>query len=136
MYELIISGIPVAKSRPRAMVRKGKIQVYTPSKTKDFEYQIRKRAEQVFEQPLKTPVRIEVLFLMPRPKRIIWKTKPMPRIPCDKRPDASNLLKTVEDGLNGVAYLDDSQISTVLLSKKYHAGDEGPKTIIRIGQES
>ena len=39
---------------------------------------------------------------------------------------------TGEGALNGIAYLDDGQITELHVWKEYHAGDEGPKTIIRI----
>lgn len=137
MYEITLSGTPVAKARPRASkTRTGKIRMYTPTKSKDFEHQVRKRAEKLFEKPLVCPIYIEIHFLMPRPKKIIWKTKPMPRVPCDKRPDLDNLCKSVEDGLNGVAFRDDGQISSMRATKKYHSGDEGPKTVIRIGEDT
>ena len=136
MVSIEVSGTPVAKQRPRGYnTKQGKIRFYTPSSNKEFEYLIRERAESVFKKPLTCPVKVSVEFLMPRPGRLIWKTKPMPRCPCDKRPDIDNLLKSVTDGLNGVAYLDDGQISEVVAYKKYHSGEEGPKTIIVIEED-
>jgi len=134
--EIIISGTPVAKARPRGFRTKGgKMGFYTPTKSKEFEYQVRQRAEEIFTKPMDCPIRLTILFLLPRPKTMMWKTKPMPRVPHTSRPDADNLAKAVEDGLNGVAYLDDSQITELRVTKRYHAGDEGPQTIIRIEED-
>jgi Holliday junction resolvase RusA-like endonuclease len=36
-----------------------------------------------------------------------------------KKPDASNILKSVEDGMNGVVYHDDSQIINIHVTKVY-----------------
>jgi len=133
LKRIVISGSPVAKPRPRATSTKtGKIRMYTPKKSKNFEYLVRQRAEKIYKQPLKCPISIKITFLVHRPKKIIWKTKPMPRVPCDCRPDLDNLIKSIEDGLNGVAFVDDGQIAHIEASKLYHAGDEGPKTIIEI----
>ena len=128
-----VSGTPVPKARPRAFKTKnGNIRAYTPTNSKNFEHLVRMHAEKVFMEPIKGPVKLDVVFLMPRPGRMIWKTKPMPRVPCDKRPDATNLIKGIEDSLNGVAYLDDGQIYRIDVQKLYHAGNEGPKTIITV----
>ena len=67
-----------------------------------------------------------------RSQAMLWKKREMPRVPCAKRPDADNLIKTVEDSLNGIAYIDDGQIAELHVWKNYHAGDDGPKTIIKI----
>lgn len=132
-YKINISGAPVPKARPRAAKTKtGKPYVYTPRKTKDFEYKVRQRAEEIFERPLQGPISLKINFYLPRPKRLYWKTKPMPAVFHTVVPDADNLAKSVIDAALGVAYLDDGQISRLFIQKMYHAGDEGPKTIIEI----
>ena len=36
-----------------------------------------------------------------------------------KKPDLDNIAKAILDSLNGIAYKDDSQIVSLLISKKY-----------------
>ena len=128
-----VSGAPIAKARPRAAKTKtNKVYMYTPTRTKEFEYKIRQRAEQLFEKPMKGPVSLTVKFLLPRPKRLYWKTKPMPAIYHTSVPDADNLLKSITDSIAGVAFYNDSQVAKLFVQKMYHSGDEGPKTIIQI----
>ena len=133
MYTFEVPGTPVAKPRPRAMAtKKGNIRMYTPTNSKNFEFRIADLAKKIFDKPIKVPVKVKITFLMHRPRKYIWKTKPMPRIPCDKRPDIDNLFKSVVDGLNGIAFLDDGQIVEMNVLKLYHSGNEGPKTIIEV----
>jgi Holliday junction resolvase RusA-like endonuclease len=131
-YSFGISGTPIAKARPRAFNLKGHIRMYTPKRSKDFENAIRQRAEQVFEKPLQGPIRLEVTFFLPRPKYLIWKTRPMPAILHDKHIDVTNLVKSIEDGMNGVAYIDDGQIAQLEVSKYYQEGGKGPWTQMEI----
>lgn len=44
--------------------------------------------------------------------------------PHDRRPDLDNIIKSVKDGLNGVAYHDDSQVWRVTATKVWGEKDE------------
>jgi Holliday junction resolvase RusA-like endonuclease len=136
MVDIIIPGTPVAMQRAKGFYNKntGHMHHYykNDKELRAFEQLVKIKAAEIFTRPLSGPVRLSVYFLMPRPSYLIWKKKAMPRVHCWKRPDNSNLIKTVEDALNGVVYHDDAQISEEFIWREYHAGDEGPKTIIRI----
>ena len=136
MVTFTIPGAPVAKPRAKGYFNQktGHLHHYykNDKELKGFEQMIRLKAEEHFPKPLTGPVFLSAQFLLPRPKNMMWKTKPMPRVPCPKRPDGDNLVKTLKDALNGVAYLDDGQVTELHVWKDYHAGDEGPKTIIEI----
>jgi len=114
-----------AKAIPKARPRKGKHGFYTPKTTQQFENFIKMIASQHF-------IDIAITFKLPRPKRITWKTKPMPEIPCASRPDLDNLEKSVLDGLQGIAFIDDRQVWKKTSKKIYHAGNGRPETIIEI----
>ena len=130
MVSFVIKGIPKVKQRPRFATRKGKVITYTPKATASFENLVRLKADEEFARPLEGPIRLAIRFYMPRPKRLIWKTKPMPEIYSDKRPDIDNLAKAVIDGLNSVAFKDDAQVADLHITKKYHAGNGESKTIV------
>ena len=123
-----IAGNPVAKERPR----KGKYgNFYTPAKTRKFENFIKLVALQHFDKPLDCPIKIHIKFKIKRPKYLIWKTKPMPEVPCTTK-DLDNMIKSVLDGMEGVAYHNDSQIYSIIAEKVYHAGGDKAETIIEI----
>ncbi len=91
-----------------------------------------KKAEEQFKHPLDGSISLAIRFYLPRPKRLIWKRRPMPEVYSDKRPDIDNLAKAVIDGLNGIAFRDDGQIADLHITKKFHAGDDEPKTIVMV----
>jgi Holliday junction resolvase RusA-like endonuclease len=136
MVEIIIPGAPVAKPRAKGFYNKKTHQMHHYYKNdkvlRSFEQLIKLKAEPLFPQPLSCPICISIHFLLPRPKGMMWKKKDMPRVPNPHRPDIDNCIKTVIDSLNGIAYLDDGQITEIHAKKEYHAGNEGPKTIIKI----
>ena len=132
MVSFVIKGIPKVKQRPRFATRNGKVVTYTPKTTATFENLVKLKAEKEFSRPLTGAICVAIRFYLPRPKRIIWKTKPMPETYSDKRPDIDNLAKSVIDGLTGIAFKDDGQIADLHVTKKYHAGDNESKTIVII----
>lgn len=121
----VIYGKPHAKQRPRVY---GRI-AFTPQATKDAEraiaicYGSRKR----FTGALS----IEIEFYMPTPRSASAKrTEAMEGQPCtSKNGDIDNLIKTVLDGLNGVAFNDDAQICGIT-ANKYWSAD--PRTEVTI----
>ena len=131
-YSFEIPGEPVPKARPRAARRGKHIMMYTPTKSKNFEYLIRIVASKQIPIPMQGPVRIDIEVDVPRPKRLYWKTRHMPRCYCDKRSDLDNYCKAILDGLNGIAFKDDGQVAELHAKKFYHAGDSHPKTNILI----
>lgn len=133
--KILIEGKPLAKQRPFGVKTKtGKVRMFTPEQTTNYENFVKLKASEAFanKQPFTKPISMNIQFFLPRPQYMVWKTKPMPSIPHDKKPDIDNLIKAVVDGLNGVAFLDDKQISHLVASKWYQNGDEGPKTIITL----
>ena len=132
MVSFVIKGIPKVKQRPVFSTRGGNVRIYTPKSTATFENLVKIKAEEQFKHPLDGAISLAIRFYLPRPQRLIWKRKPMPEIYSDKRPDIDNLAKAVIDGLNGVAFKDDGQIADLHITKKFHAGDEEPKTIVMV----
>lgn len=116
-------GAPVAKGRPKFRKVGKFVQAYTPAKTKKAELHI----AGVFKEQLKrVPSGYDEIFLtcnfyMPIPKSISKKKAEQwhEKRGHTKRPDLDNLVKTVCDALNGVAFRDDSSIVGIQCGKLY-----------------
>jgi len=124
MVTFKVDGTPVPKGRARYARRGNFISTYTPEKTRAYETLIKDSAIEAMgsSEPLETPVSLYLYIRVPIPKSCTKKRleaidngseKPT------KKPDASNILKSVEDGMNGVVYHDDSQIINIHVTKVY-----------------
>ena len=133
MISITIPGVPVAKGRPRAM-RMGKkgIRMYTPAKTADYEAVCRTAAVRAMEgrAPLVGPLFVSFILHMPIPASLSMKKQvALVGKPHVKKPDSSNVLKAVEDALNGVVWHDDSQIAHLTAQKIYSLE---PRVVVRV----
>lgn len=120
LVTLVIYGTPTPKGRPR-FTRTGR--AYTPAQTKAFENEYRmawlltagKRA--AHDGPVSVEYR--AYFVPPQswPK---WKREAAlaGQLLHTSKPDWDNLAKTM-DGLNGLAWLDDSQVFHAIAVKQY-----------------
>lgn len=141
MIAFNVPAVPVAQPRPRAFVVGGSGRMAdVPSKhpVHDFKASVRATFAAVYQgPPLEGPLAMTCIFVMPRPQNLIWKTKPMPRLPHISKPDLDNLQKGVLDCLNTIAYRDDAQVHNVVSSKWIASGQEQPHVEIEItGGES
>jgi Holliday junction resolvase RusA-like endonuclease len=116
-----IYGEPVAKGRPR-FTKQGR--TYTPAKTKKYEDDVRMMAKAAMgsSEPLETPVSVFIHITLPIPQSYSKKRSE----DClngferpTKRPDLTNIIKSIEDGMNGIVYKDDSQIVSLHSTKVY-----------------
>lgn len=122
-----IPGKPVPKARPRVVNR----HAYTPKKTKDRADLIKQIAAPLFDKPFTGPVCVDVIAVFPIPKSWSKKKKAEMRgMPHTQRPDKDNLEKLPYDALNGIAYVDDSQI--VLGGEFVKMWGDEAKTIVRV----
>jgi Holliday junction resolvase RusA-like endonuclease len=124
MITFKVDADPVGKQRARYAKRGNHVMAYTPDKTRNYETLIKEAAIEAMgsSEPLETPVTLYLYIRAPIPKSLPKKRieaclngleKPI------KKPDASNVLKSVEDAMNGVVYKDDSQIVNIHVSKVY-----------------
>ena len=134
-WSVTIPGPPIGKGRPRATVRGGQVRTYTPKRTQLWEA----RASVVLRDawgkraPLDGPVRVKILALFPRPGRMVWKRKPMPRAPFVSSPDADNVLKAVLDAAEKAGVLrNDRTVYAVSMEKLYASGAEGPGVVFAL----
>jgi Holliday junction resolvase RusA-like endonuclease len=136
-----VFGRPIGQARPRFFTRKtkgGKIfsGAYNPQDTEAARFALDVRAQlPVGWQPIKGPVRMDLIFGMPIPSSSKKKHNAMAcgLIAPAKKPDISNMIKFVEDSLNGLVFEDDSQICHIEAYKHY---SEIPSTKIEITELS
>lgn len=115
-----VLGDPVAKGRPRfSRGAGGRPTVYTDAKTASYELKIKQAAFGKFDEPFSGPVSVELAVHVGIPRS--WSKKrasEAENAPCIVKPDLDNYIKML-DALNGVAWVDDSQICEIKATKVY-----------------
>lgn len=124
-----VNVTPRGKDRPRASVvfkpgRRLGVHMRNTPETREFEGAVTAAAVAAMagRPPMAGPLRLDVTAVMPIPPS--WSRAKQGRavagteLPTGK-PDASNIVKAVEDALNAVAYADDSQLVDLAARKVY-----------------
>lgn len=131
-----VPAVPVAQPRPRATTRAGHASVYAHSAghaVAAFKATVRHAAREAYAgPPLTGPLSVDVVAVFPRTKGQTWKRRAMPRIRHAKKPDCDNLLKSICDALNELAWADDAQVCECWIEKWIAAGDEQPGVVITV----
>jgi len=114
-YSFTVPGEPVAKGRARSFVRNGRVGHFTPEKTAVFENLVRLAAQSATAgaKPISGAVALSVRAFFGIPAS--WSKKRHSEalngfVHVTKRPDLDNVIKAVKDGMNGVVWVDDSQV--------------------------
>lgn len=94
MTRFVIPGRPHGKRRPRVALRGQRVVTYTPRETREYEERVAWEARAAGVTMIDGPVALR-LWLYSKGRR---------------RADIDNAAKSIMDGLNGVAYADDSQV--------------------------
>lgn len=145
---VFIPGIPVAQQRLRFSIRgwgkRKRITPHWPAVTKQAMVSLRETIRKYMEEndisefPVDTALFAEFVFILPRPKSVPESARPWPT----KRPDLTNFLKLVEDGLGRDArgdkdpalYYDDAAICAIYTEKRYTSEENPlPGTWITVG---
>lgn len=124
MIEFTYYGEIRGKGRPRFRSCGKFVQAYTDKNTKDYEMSLKEaylnaKQETYFGD---TPLEMELEIYQAVPKSTSKKkTEEMLKgsIRPTKKPDVDNILKSVCDSLNSVAYTDDTQIISIKAVKHY-----------------
>lgn len=137
MINFTISGIAVPKQRPRIS---GKV-AYTPKKTRDYEERVRNAFSSsyygfvpVYDKFQPVRVCIEIAQIIPKS----WSKKKQSEalngdiVPLSRNGDIDNIAKSILDALNGFAYEDDCQVTTLIVTKYYAAK---PSATVRIEED-
>lgn len=138
VVKLRITGVPVAKGRPRATrVGEKGVRMYSPAKTAAYEMKMKGAWENTFTPgklpaPHEGPVGLLIwaYFPIPKSKPKWWRyLAEEERLYVTTRPDGDNLAKICQDALDGIAWKDDAQIVDLNVIKMY---SKNPRCEMRI----
>jgi len=119
-----VDGDPVPKGRPRFARRGTFVQTYTDAKTIDYETQVAMKARQAIgaSEPLKGALTVFLYLRFAVPPSYSKKRKEacLKELEFPKRVDLDNCYKSITDAMNGIVYVDDSQIAEAHIIKVYH----------------
>lgn len=124
IINLTINGDPVGKGRPRVTNRGSFAHAYTPSKTKNYEKTIQNEflSKYNYNDILHGPIKAEVNAYFPIPISTSKRKKQDMINNLDKhtkKPDIDNVIKSIFDALNNLAFEDDSNIISLTANKYY-----------------
>ena len=116
-----IPGMPVAKGRPRFT---GNGHVFTPKKSRDWETHASWCAREIMRGrvPIGGPVTVEIIAVFPVP--VSWPKWKQDAAYTDQlhhttTPDCDNIAKAAKDAMNGIAWVDDAQVVSLQVDKRY-----------------
>lgn len=134
MISFFVPGVPVPKGSARAYVIGGVARI-TNANASTRPWQNAITAEAALHgppEPLNGPCRVEVLFLMPRPKGHFGAKGLRPSAPKtpDRKPDLDKLERALLDALTVAGFWrDDAQVCDINSRKRYagkeHTGSNG-----------
>ncbi len=121
-------SLPLVPFKRRAKAtRKGSyLRMYTPAETQHEEAMVAKAYQgDLYEGPVRLEVHVFRALPKSRPKRV--KSEP-----DTYKPDLDNIVKAVMDGLNTVAYADDSQVVEIVAIKHERERREQEKILFGV----
>ena len=133
-YMVEIPGAPIGKGRPRGASIGGRVRLYTPKKTADWERSAAMVMTSVWRKaPLDEPVEVQIAAFSHRPKRLLRRKDPDHVIYKTSKPDADNICKCALDALVMAGVLrDDSLVVKVTMLDFYAERERGPRLCLRM----
>ena len=129
-----VPGDPVPKGRPRFARRGTFVQTYTDSKTIEYETRVATKARMAIgsSEPLKGHLTVFLYLRYTVPASYSKKRKEacLNGLEYPKRIDLDNCYKSITDAMNGIVYVDDSQIVEAHILKCY-AEEPGANIMIQ-----
>ena len=121
-----IPGEPIGQGRPRFSTVCGHAVAYDAPKSRNYKAYVKLIAQQEAKRQewkiLELPVslRIKAFFSVPKSKSKKFKAEAMEgrELPT-KKPDTDNIVKAIQDALNGIAYKDDAYVCYLRVLKRY-----------------
>ena len=115
------------------------VSTYSPKETVSYENLVKGQAMGAMGDKLllSGPIKVSIVFCYPelkswpnKKKKLIADGLQLPKI---TKPDIDNLVKAVCDGMNGIVYKDDSQVTKLSCQKIYW---KKPQTVIHVEEYS
>lgn len=124
MFE--IPGSPIGQGRPKFSTINGHAKAYDPEKSRNYKAYVRLLATQAMKDSGFTMIEgpcclsIDAYFEVPKSKSKKFREAALSGLEYPtKKPDLSNIVKGIEDALNGLAYKDDALIVRLHTVKLY-----------------
>ena len=121
-----IPGTPVGQGRPRFTTINGHAKAYDPEKSQNYKAYVRMIATQAMKdtgfEMIDGPcaVIINAFFEVPKSKSKRFREAALlDQERPTKKPDADNIVKAIQDALNGLTYKDDAYIVYLACQKFY-----------------
>lgn len=127
-----VAGKPLGQPRQRHTIVAGHVRNYTPADHPVNVFKMALRAAWPSGKRFDGPVQVTITAIFPRPKSKTTKRGPNNRYRSTGKPDWDNIAKAVCDGLNGVAWKDDSQVADGRVERWVAAADEDARTIVSV----
>jgi Holliday junction resolvase RusA-like endonuclease len=129
-----MNGLPRGQGRPRATARGAHATVYKDKADRRYEASVARVATSAMagRPPMLGALQIALRFRMPIPRshsKAVRIAMAAGEIAPTTKPDLSNLVKAIEDGMNTIVFADDAQIVRAVTSKIYA---ERPGVDIRV----
>ena len=119
-------------SGKRMMIRNGKPMFFKAKSAESYQRTIRALASPHRpKEPLAGPLKVDFVFVLPRPARLMRKADPEGLIACPARPDRDNLQKGTQDALSDF-WNDDGQIYDGRTAKFYAEKGGQPRISVTI----
>lgn len=131
--EFTIDGNVQAQERPKAGKRNGRTVVYDPDKSRNYKQYVRLAASQHKpEKPLEGEIELVVVIYKQIPKSMPKWQQALARSgelrPVTK-PDVDNYVKGIKDGMTGIIWRDDNQVTRLTVEKRY---SDSPRAEIKV----
>jgi Holliday junction resolvase RusA-like endonuclease len=117
IFRIWVPGIPQPGGSKKGFVvpvkeKPGKYQAVITEDNRKSKPWRQSVAKERIDSPVMGPIAVRFIFQMPRPKSHFGKYGLLPSAPTRPtvKPDVTKLIRSTEDALKGIAWIDDSQI--------------------------
>ena len=121
-----VPGSPIGQGRPKFSTINGHAKAYDPEKSRNYKAYVKLLATQAMKEQgftmLEGPCCLDILAFFEVPKSKSKKFRERALLGLErptKKPDIDNIVKALQDALNGLAYKDDSSIVYLSVAKCY-----------------